>query len=128
MNPLPNKKNYTYRIKKTMFQSLLIVYALAPPSSLSSTMFSFSLFMGAQKTPHSRDLIFHNFTGEDNSWSYFSQFHGRRQFVILFSLDFLGVDKLWYFSESIFQSMFFRVYFSESIFQMIIIRQLFLRP
>ena len=58
-------------------------------------MFSFCLFSGAQKTPQQ--------TGEEEN-------------VILFRLDFLGLDKLWwYFSEYIFQSIFFRVYFSPTI-------------
>ena len=62
------------------------------------------LFSWVHKKSHIlvRDLIFHNFTGEEEN-------------VILFSLDFLGVDNLWYFSESIFQSLFFRVYFSSVI-------------
>ena len=67
------------------------------------------LFSWVHKKSHIlvRDLIFHNFTGEEEN-------------VILFSLDFLGLDNLWYFSESIFQSLFFRVYFSESIFRQLL--------
>ena len=67
------------------------------------------VFSGVHKKPQIlvRDLIFHNFTGEEEN-------------VILFSLDFLGLDNLWYFSESIFQSLFFRVYFSESIFRQLL--------
>ena len=57
-----------------------------------------------------RDLIFHNFTGEEEN-------------VILFSLDFLGVDNLWYFSESIFQSIFQSLFFAND-YSPSIIRQL----